>query len=206
VEFVSFEETWRLLRPFGAEVAHERNGELRLSISDGPQSSCIDIATTDHALAEKLPADVVRLSRAMVAQSVEAIIHKLHLTQVYVIPVGHWRQLFEGVAESMAANENWRAIDSAATVELNTRDALLFLPANFHILRELVRSVLTAGTSKMHGISIAAVGAPVLIEVMPAGEVTVYMGRKDLGRVVSDVLEHVRTGAKAPPTDATGKH
>lgn len=197
VEFVSFEDAWRLLRPFGAEVATQSENELRLSLAEGPQSSCIDIASSDHPMANKLPPDVIQLDRTKLADMVEAIIHKLRLTQVYVIPVGHWRQLFEAVAEGMATNEQWRAIDSAAIVELNTRDGLLFVPANFHILRDLVRVVLTAGSKTIHGISIASVGSPLLIEVMPAGEVSVFVGRNDLAHVVREVLNHPPNHAKS---------
>ena len=154
-------------------------------------------------MAKKLPSDVIQLDRKNLADMVEAIIHKLRLTQVYVIPVGHWRQLFEAVAEGMATNEQWRAIDSAAIVELNTRDALLFVPANFHILRDLVRVVLTAGSKPIHGISIAAVGSPLLIEVMPAGEVSVFVGRSDLAHVVREVLNHPPGPAKTASANAT---
>jgi hypothetical protein len=203
VEFVSYQDAWRLLRPFGAEVATQSESELRLSLTEGPQSSCIDIASSDHAMAKKLPSDVIQLDRKNLADMVEAIIHKLRLTQVYVIPVGHWRQLFEAVAEGMATNEQWLAIDSAATVELNTRDALLFVPANFHILRDLVRVVLTAGSEPIHGISIATVGSPLLIEVMPAGEVSVFVGRSDLAHVVREVLNHPPGNAKPASVNAS---
>ncbi len=202
MEFVSFEDAWRSLRPSGVEVVRDTPTELRLSLSESPQSSCIDIASTDHARARELPADVVQLDREKVASALEAIIHKLHLTEVYVIPVGHWRQLFEAVAPGMATNEKWRAIDSAAIVELNTRDALSFLPANFHILRDLVHVVLTAGTAAHHGISVAAVGSPLLFEVMPAGEISVFTGRTDLSRSVRDVLSHLHRTAKQPAANA----
>lgn len=197
MEFVSFEEAWRLLKPIGVEVASRSDQELRLSISEGEHSGCMDIAASDHAHAAKLPADMPRLTRAVLATSIEAIIHKLHLTQANVIPVGHWRELFEAVAEPMAANEKWRAIDSAATVELNTRDALVFRPADFHILRDLALAVLTAGSTPRHGIAICSSGSPMVIEVIPAGEVTIYYGKSELRRVVSDVLAHVQSGSAA---------
>lgn len=200
MEFVSFEEAWRLLKPIGVEVASRTAEELRISISEGDHSGCMDIAASDHAHAAKLPSDIPRLSRAVLATSIEAIIHKLHLTQANVIPVGHWRELFEAVAEPMAANEKWRAIDSAATVELNTRDALVFLPADFHILRDLALAVLTAGSAPRHGIAICSAGSPMVIEVMPAGEVTIYYGKSELRRVVSDVLAHVQSGNASPKT------
>lgn len=197
MEFVSFEEAWRLLKPIGVEVASRSEQELRLSISEGEHSGCMDIAASDHAHAAKLPADMPRLTRAVLATSIEAIIHKLHLTQANVIPVGHWRELFEAVAEPMAANTKWRAIDSAATVELNTRDALVFRPADFHILRDLALAVLTAGSTPRHGIAICSSGSPMVIEVIPAGEVTIYYGKSELRRVVSDVLAHVQSGSAA---------
>ncbi|MSQ90717.1 MAG: hypothetical protein EXS01_04890 [Phycisphaerales bacterium] len=177
--------------------------ELRLSLAEGNQSSCLDIASSDHPMAKQLPPEVARLARSQLADLIEAIAHKLRLTQVYVIPIGHWRQLFEAVAEGMATNEGWRAIDSAATVALNTRDALLFLPANHHIMRDLVRTVLTAGSSTEHGISIATPGSPLLIEVIPTGEVSIYTGRTDLAHLVAEILSQVQNGQHKLPTAAT---
>jgi hypothetical protein len=36
-----------------------------------------------------------------------------------------------------------------------------------------------------------------VIEVMPAGEVTIFYGKSELHRVVSNVLAHVQSGAAA---------
>ncbi len=205
MEFVSFEDAWRLLRPLGIEVVSQSENELRLSISESPQSSCIDVASTDHAQAKSFPSEVVQLDRKQIGDTIEAIVHKLRLTQVYVIPIGHWRQLFEAVAAGMATNEQWRAIDSAAIVELNTRDPLLFVPANFHILRDLVRVILTAGTAPVHGISITTVKTPLLIEIVPAGEISVFTARTELAHVVREVLLHPHGSAKPSATPATPK-
>ncbi len=196
VEFVSFDEIWQSLRTSGVEEAIHSPFELRLSLAEGTQSSSIELAATDHPTPERLPAGIFQFDRKHLAALVEGIIHKLHLTQVSVIPVGHWRQLFEAVADGMVTIEKWRAIDSAATVELNTRDALTFLPADFHILRELIYCVLTEGRESVHGIALATTGSPLLIEVLPVGEIVVYTGRTDLQRVVSDLVAHAHALAK----------
>ncbi|MSR43984.1 MAG: hypothetical protein EXS15_01300 [Phycisphaerales bacterium] len=185
------------------EVAQSSAAELRLSLSESAQSSCLEIASSDHPMALQFPAEVARIERAQIPTLIEAIAHKLHLTQVYVIPIGHWRQLFEAVAEGMATNEKWLEIDNAATVELNTRDALLFLPANHHIMRDLISAVLTTGTSAQHGLSIATPGSPLLIEVIPAGEVSVYTGRTNLADLVREHLQLSHGASKHPPATMT---
>jgi hypothetical protein len=199
VEFVQFDEAWRVLRPIGVEEASRTASELRLSLAESPNSSCFDIAAADHPMVARLPSDMPRFARGTLPTIVEAIVHKLHLTAAYVIPVGHWRQLFDGVAQGMASIEQWRATDSEATVELNTRDALQFQPGEFHILRELVRCVLAAEHSAVHGIAVATAGSPILIEVMPAGEVTIYTGRADLAALVRDLVAHA---SASPPVAA----
>ncbi len=201
MEFVQFDEAWRVLRPVGVEVVSHTANELRLSLTENPQSSCFDIASSDHPAQARLPNDMPRIARGTLPTIVEAIVHKLHLTTAYVIPVGHWRQLFDGVAQGMASNEKWRATDSEATVELNTRDALKFQPAEFHILRDLVKCVLAADDSATHGIAIATTGSPILIEVMPAGEIAIYTGRSDLAALVRDLVAHA-SAAKAPVTES----
>ncbi len=197
MEFVQFEEAWRLLRAVGVEEASRTESELRLALVEGPQSACIDIASTDHPDANRLPEDMPRVDRSVLPSVVEAIIHKLHLTAAYVVPVGHWRQLFDAVAEGMASNEKWRSTDSEATIELNTRDPLQFLPADFHTLRDLVGCVLTSGTDATHGIAIATTGSPILVEIMPRGEVTIYTGRADLAHVVTDLIAHASSAVAA---------
>ncbi|MSR69288.1 MAG: hypothetical protein EXS17_02955 [Phycisphaerales bacterium] len=190
MEFVSFAEIWPSLRTSGVEEVKRSDQELRLSLAESSQSSSIELAAIDHPTAPALPADLIQFDRKRLAELVEGIVHKLHLTEVSVIPIGHWRQLFEAVAQGMGSIEKWRAIDSAAIVELNTRDALTFAPADFQILRQLVYCVLTAGSETVHGIALVTTGSALLIEVLPVGEVVVYTGRTDLQRVVADFVAH----------------
>ena len=209
MEFVQLEEAWRLLRTVGVEEATRTSTTLRLALAEGPQSACFDIATSDHPDVARLPADMHKLERSALPSIIEAIVHKLHLTAAYVIPVGHWRQLFDAVAEGMASNDKWRATDSEATIELNTRDALQFLPADFHTLRDLVNCVLTSGSEPTHGIAIATTGSAILIEVMPRGEVAIYTGRTDLAHVVRDIVMHTSSHsmqATKPRTPNPAQH
>jgi hypothetical protein len=170
--------------------AERTDAVLRVALEETPGAEVVEVAADDHAHAAQLPSDVVRLPRDRMAELVERIVHKMHLTRVCVIPVGKWRQVFEAVAEGMAQNAKWRAVDSAANVELNTRDPLVVQPADHHTLRDLV-AVLKHGTHPTHGIAVAALGTPLVIEAMPAGELAVYAGKASIAAEVRHLLEQV---------------
>jgi len=191
VEFVGYTEAWRDLAQGGVVEAERTDAVLRVALEETPGGEVVEVAAVDHAHASQLPADVVRLSRDRMAELVERIVHKMHLTRVCVIPVGKWRQVFEAVADGMAQNEKWRAVDSAANVELNTRDPLVVQPADHHTLRDLVAAVLKHGTHPTHGIAMAAMGTPLVIEAMPAGELAVYAGKASIATEVRHLLDQV---------------
>lgn len=191
LEFVGYSEAWRDLAQGGVVEAERTDAVLRVALEDTPGGEVVEVAADDHAHAAHLPADVVRLPRERMAELVERIVHKMHLTRVCVIPVGKWRQVFEAVANGMAQNEKWRAVDSAANVELNTRDPLVVQPADHHTLRDLVAAVLKHGTHPTHGIAMAAMGTPLVIEAMPAGELAVYAGKASIAAEVRHLLDQV---------------
>ena len=105
------------------------------------------------------------------------------------VAVGTWRRVFEAVAKPMSVHEQWRAIDAAATVELNTRDPLVFGPAHHHLLRDLVNAVIE-GEAPDQGISVVALGVRVVIEVSPGGQLIVFAGDEHLAAPVRGVIEH----------------
>jgi hypothetical protein len=191
VEFVGYSEAWRDLAQGGVVEAERTDAVLRVALEDTPGGEVVEVAAIDHVHASQLPADVVRLPRERMAELVERIVHKMHLTRVCVIPVGKWRQVFEAVAEGMASNAKWQAVDSTANVALNTRDPLMVEPADHHTLRDLVAAVLTRGTQPVHGIAVAAVGTPLVIEAMPAGEIAVYAGKASIAAEVRHLLEQL---------------
>ena len=189
MEFIEHPLTWSRLRAQGVLSAEEPEGELRIDLDDSTNVVTFDVAAHDHPDASRLPAGIVRVPRAEIGPIVEGIVHKLKLPEVVAIPVGRWRSVFEAVAKPMSAHGQWRAIDAAATVELNTRDPLLFGPEHHHLLRDLVDAV-TAGERATQGIAVVGVGMRVVIEVLPIGQMVVSAGDDHLAHPVRGIIEH----------------
>ena len=153
MDFVEFDLAWKQLAPRGVIEAGDGADAFHVALEEG--APVIDIAAKDHPRAGSLPADIKRMSRARMAELVEAIAHKLHLQEVLVFPVGKWKQVFDAVSEPMAKHEQWAAIDGSASVELNRRDPIVFEQGDHHVLRALVQCVLDSGSEPVHGIGIA---------------------------------------------------
>ncbi len=188
MDFVNFAQAWSALRGLGVEEAENTSDALRLALSDVPGVTVVDVAASDHPRVASLPGEIPRLSRLRIASTIEMLIHKLRVNEIMVIPVGSWRHLFEAVGITMAQHETWRAVDSTVTVELNTRDPLLFLPTELRTLRDLVQAVLSEGRQDCHGIGITTTGRALVIEVMPVGEVTFHCGNRLIAEQVLECL------------------
>ena len=192
MEFVTFEEAWSLLRRLGVTKVTDAPNEMRFELADSPSVVVIDVAANDHVDIKSLPKEVRRVERNAIANFVEALVHKMHLQRTYVIPIGKWRQIFEAVSHGMVSNAAWRGVDTSASVELNTRDPLQFNLADAHTLRDLIKVILRDGRGIEHGITLCSDGAPLVIEVMPAGEMIIFAGRPDLAKQCEELLAHAK--------------
>ncbi len=189
VEFVENNLTWNRLRKQGVVEADDNDAELHLDLDESSPVVALDVAATDHPQAGALPDAVLRVPRKEFGTIVEGVLHKLRITESVVIPVGRWRRVFEAVAQPMSHHTQWNQIDSAATVELNTRDPLLVLQSHHHLLRDLVNSVVTTGTQSDQGLSVAAIGVRLLIEVLPNGQMIIFAGDAALAKHVRTVVD-----------------
>ena len=192
MEFVTFEEAWSLLRRLGVTKVTDASKEMRFELADSPSVVVIDVAADDHPEIKSLPHEVRRVARNAIANFVEALVHKMHLQRTYVIPIGKGRQIFEAVSHGMVSNAAWRGVDTSASVELNTRDPLQFNLADAHTLRDLIKVILRDGRGIEHGITLCSDGAPIVIEIMPAGEMIIFVGRPDLAKQCQELLAHVK--------------
>jgi hypothetical protein len=193
VEFIEHQATWTRLRKHGI-LSEESGDEFHLDLDESTPVEVLDLAAADHPQADGLPASIRRIARAEFGPVVEGIVHKLKLPEVVVIPVGKWRSVFEAVAKPMSAHAHWREIDAAAMVELNTRDPLSFEPAHHHVLRDLIAAVVDARGPATQGVSVVAVGMRVVIEVLPEGQMIIFLGDRHLvPPVVAIIDQHSAT-------------
>ena len=191
MEFVEPEEAWAGLRRQGVVKAVDSKQELRLEL-DGDATVVMDVACDDHPGARDLPATIQRVPRAALANFVEAVVHKMHLQRTFAIPVRRWREIFDSVSEGMKTNAAWREVDTSASIELNTRDPLSFSPANAHTLRDLLKTLLLEARDTDHGITLCSDGTPLVVEIMPRGEMIVFAGHAQLAKQCQELLAHAR--------------
>ena len=191
MEFIDLDEAWADLRRQGVVKVVDSPKELRLEL-DGDAAVVMDIATEDHPEVGDLPATIRRVPRGVVANFVEAIVHKMHLQQTYAIPVGRWREIFDAVSDGMAGNAAWREVDTSASIEMNKRDPLVFGPANAHTLRDLVKTLLHTAKDSNHGLTLCSDGAPLVLEIMPRGEMVVFAGHGSLAKQCEELLAHAK--------------
>ena len=192
MEFLEPEEAWAPLRRQGVVKVVDTPNELRLELADSDTVVVMDIATEDHPDAKSLPKEIRRVPRGAIANFVEAVVHKMHLQRTFAIPVGRWREIFDAVSEGMKSNAAWREVDTSASIELNRRDPLEFGPANAHTLRDLVRTLLASAHESEHGLTLCSDGAPLVMEIMPRGEMIVFAGHASLAKQCEELLAHAK--------------
>ena len=192
MEFLEPEEAWAPLRRQGVVKIVDTPKELRLELADSDAVVVMDIATEDHPDAKSLPKEIRRVPRGAIANFVEAVVHKMRLQRTFAIPVGRWREIFDAVSEGMKGNAAWREVDTSASIELNRRDPLEFGPANAHTLRDLVRTLLDAARDSEHGLTLCSDGAPLVMEIMPRGEMILFAGHASLAKQCEELLAHAK--------------
>lgn len=192
MEFVDHGETIEALKEHGIREVPDGEHLTRLVMDDSPEVAHLHMACSDSTAAPHEGADVVPVEKDRLPDAVEHLLHKLHLSQVLLIPVGKWRKVFDAVAFSLADNEDWQAVDTAATVVLNTRDPLLAEPADFHTITALIRALLRDAESPDQGLMITTTGAPVMIELIPDGAVRISIGNPVLADEVVETFGSTR--------------
>lgn len=198
MEFFEFDRAWRTL---SSEDVVTITGEAPASVD------CLQIDYDERRAAHRTifaareghevdvaDAEILDVPREKAGEVLEHILHKLHVEPVLILPIGRWRSVFDVLTPALADNEQWMDIDSEATIELNTRDPLLFKLRDLHLLRTVVENVLKHSETLDQGISIAATQAPLLVEVEPAGGVLLTIGNEGLADEVRAVAQAFMEG------------
>ncbi|MAJ47664.1 MAG: hypothetical protein CBC35_10425 [Planctomycetes bacterium TMED75] len=186
MDFVAFEEAWRNITPLNiVKLEQSTEEELRPGFEDSDQLSIFDlIGRTPDADSQNLELDTDRAADAL-----EAVLHKLHLAPVFLFPIGTWRHVFDAITFDLVENEEWQEIETAATIELNTHDPLMCGPGDLHTVHDVLSSVLKSGKTPDQGVTIAALGKPILIVAEPAERLRIEIMGDTLAQEVQELLQ-----------------
>lgn len=191
MEFLEFDRAWRTLSEEDVvTLSGDPPAELpamQIDYDERRAAHRTIFASRPGHETDVADAEVLEIPRDRAGEVLEHILHKLHVAPLLILPIGRWRAVFDVVTPALADNEQWVAIDSEATVELNTRDPLMCDLRDLHLLRALVDTVLAHAETLEQGISIAAIKAPLLVEIEPAGGVLLTIGNESLADEVRAV-------------------
>jgi hypothetical protein len=193
VEFVERRQMLEALR--GKGVVERESGELvHLEIDAARRGGTVTLTAGGPATAPE-GSIVIEVAAERLAATLEAAIHKFHLFPLYLVPAARWRVVFATVAFGLAANPQWTEIDSAATVELNTRDPLLCDPGHLHVLRELIRVLLAeGGLDENATLHLVAPGKSLLARITPGRPITVECGDAGTAAALAEAARHAAGG------------
>ena len=185
MDFVGFEEAWKSLAPLKVIRLDSSTDEaFRPGLEDSDDLVILDLCGTTPD-ADSIPLEVPG-DRA--ADALEALVHKLHLAPLLLFPIGQWRHVFDAITFELAENESWQEIESASIVALNTHDPLMCEPGDLHLVHDIFAAILKAGDSPLQGITLAALGKPLLICIEPPGNLRIELGRGSLAAEVRELI------------------
>ena len=190
VEFITFDEATEALREVGIEGRIEEELLLLDADSEFHSEAVCHLHLTDGT-SEASPregANSITVKREQIADAIDGMVGQLHLSQLLLLPKGKWRSVFDAVAFSMAADEDWQGIDAMATVKLNTRDPLICDPGDYQLLHSLINALLSDAESPEQGIIVTSTATPFIAEVIPDGAVRVMVGNQVLADEIRDAL------------------
>jgi hypothetical protein len=188
VEFVAASEVLPVLKQQGICEASKTEDCVHLELVGDDETVHLHLACKESAVTPRPGSTIVAVERDRLPEVIGHLIHRLHLPQVLLIPVGKWRKVFDAVAFSLASNEDWQEIDTMATVELNTRDPLLCGPADFHTIEALVKALMSDASGPDQGLNMTCTTTPMLVEILPDGAVRISIGNPVLADEVASTF------------------
>ena len=198
MEFLEFDRVWRIL---SQDDVVTLNGDdpkevdhLQIDYAEDRPVIRMTFGARDGYTPDVQGAEELSLARSQAGTFVEAILQKLHLAPLLIFPIGKWRAVFNAVSPVLTENELWIALDSAATIKLNTRDPLDFEFRDLHLLRLLIETILEHNEELGQGISLATTSAPLLIEIEPDGGVLLTIGNENMAMEIRSVAEQIASG------------
>lgn len=166
VEFLSYEKAVENLKGMDVHPVESGDDEPLISFAleaEGAESASIG-PQPDGALPRTLSVQAEEIPSLL-----DTALHAFHVQDVMVVPAAVWREVLDLIAFDLATDEAWQDIDAEANLHARSRDPLLMSPDDRETLLAIVRGVLGHGESERVGLSILAVGSPVVVRLgLPA--------------------------------------
>ncbi len=169
MEFVEYGEILPNLQKHGLVEVSDDAGLIRLEMDPSPKLATMHVASPESTTPPYPDVRVVTRGREELAEILEGILNKLHLTEVLVIPVSTWRAILDCVAYDLAADEEWQEMDATSALHQNTRNALAVTWGETRVLVDMTRALLKNGDSARQDFVITSDFCPLLIEVFADG-------------------------------------
>lgn len=188
MEFITDQEVLPVLREVGITTHKADDGRVTLRLRDDPDVVRYYIRSSTGPTPDENPAEVLTVDAAALGPLLVRVLHRFHLDQAILIPVGRWGNVLDAVAYSMARDDGWIEFDQTATVERNTRDPVLCLPKDFQTLDELIKALIADADQPDQGLVIATPASPVILELIPGGAARLSIGSAPLADLAAAAL------------------
>lgn len=180
MEFLDYNQTLEEAKTFGVIERPQGEDRMRFDLTHTPphttEAQAVVFAPEGQAPQDEPASRVVTCPRDQLAELVDTIIHKVHLNQVALIPAQNWGGIVNLVAFDLATEEAWNDIDAEASLHKNTRNPLMIESQHMHLVKKFIAALLEHGDSPEHDLSIVALGAPLVIELIHPGALRVACG------------------------------
>jgi hypothetical protein len=118
---------------------------------------------------------------------IDGVLHRLHITEVGMIPVGNWRGVLDLASFELATDEHWNEFEAEASMHMNGRDPLMFRSDEYTILTKIVSAVLEHGESAELDLMLISLQTPFLMRIRQEGGITVWCANESIADEVAQV-------------------
>lgn len=146
------------------------------------------IGSDDAVKAHDGATRTARCAPDRLGKAAEEIIHKTHIAEWVIIPVGKWRSVLDLVAYTLAEDEDWQGVDAEAALHMNTHDPLGFALGERHAVAALIGALVDAASGPEHGVTIASIDAPIVLHVRHDQTLSVWCVGADLCETLAHVV------------------
>ena len=177
VEFLEFTHAWELLAREGVVTLTGEEplagDHLQLDYGEAQTAWRIIFGAREGYEPDINNVETLDIARERAGELLTHILHKLHISPVFLFPIGVWRDIFDVATHVLLENAEWMELDTASAVKLNKRDPLRVELRDLATVHPLIDALLANATTLNQGISIAAITAPLLFEIDANGGVLV---------------------------------